>query len=272
MQNIISTIFSTFFKYLIIISILFIWLSDIIKNIYITITISFLIAIIIDIVYNALTKKKRNVISLSKKEKNEVKEISKQFLFTDKAKILNYFYGLLSQNHKSEIKNDYIIITKENERILIAMSFNCIYLNNEDIISTYNKCKNEKIVNSIILTNKFNEENTTLINMVSDIKITIYDIDSVYKNIISKYNTPPNFDIELSKIKKLGIKEITKHAFNKKLAKNYFLSGVLLLFASFFTKYKLYYTIMSTLLLFFSLICIFRNNNKATKINESNIL
>lgn len=272
MQNTLSTIFSSFFKYLIITSILFVWLSDIFNNAYITITISLILSIIIDILYNLATRKRKNTLQLSKDERKEIEDISKQFLFADRKNILNFFNSMFSQTYKSEIKNNYITITKDNKKIILSPIFNCTELNNENIISAYHICKSEGITEAIILTNRFSDENTKLINMVSDVKITIYDIESVYKNIICKYNNPPNFDIELSKVKALKFRDVTNHAFNKKLAKNYFLSGILLLFASVFTKFRLYYTIMSTLLLIFSLICIFKNDKKNKYVKNNTIL
>lgn len=268
MQNIVSVILTNFFKYSILILLSFTWLSDLIDNVYIRITISVIISVSLDMIYRLITKKKRNKEKLNNKQKKEIEKLGRCLLFSKQDFILNYLKSALEKKHTTTIKSDYIIITKDNSKTIIIPSLDTLILKNDTIINAYNICKNENINKVIILSQSTNEENQILANMISDVKITLYNITDLYKKVIEKCDIKPKFEIELTECKKTNFNDITKHAFNKKLAKNYILSGILLLFASFFTKYKLYYTIISSVLLIFALICIFKNDTKTINEND----
>lgn len=256
----ISTIISSFIRVALISLITFIWLNDIFKNSYLAITFSIIVSAVIEILLSLFYYKKDNKEKISKEENKEINKWKTQLQFMSNKQICD-IYSTNSNN----------IIVSEKDKILIKNGYDYIMpvfdksiLNCDDIASIYKYAKSINISKLHVHCLEYKNNLHDITQSISDINITLYDINYVYKNIIKN---SINFDRDFNNIivpKNINKVNYFEIIFNKKLIKNYVFSGILLLFASFFTKYSILYEITGTILIVFSLICILRKKKKIT--------
>ena len=159
---------------------------------------------------------------------------------------IDFFYNLTKQKHNAIKKNKYILIQHPTKNIILYPYF--IYRNfcADDLIDIYNKVKKLSVNRLIICTNNIENEVIKLANKLC-LEIFVLDGKDTYFELLKKYNYyPPELKFIENKNK---FKDLLSYALNKKRTKGYFISSILLLFSSFLVPYKLYYVIISTILL-----------------------
>ncbi len=252
----ISTLISSLTRIMLIWIISFVWLNDVIKNSYLAITFSILISVVIELLLSLLYYKKDNKEKLTKEEKQQINDWKTQLQFMSNKQICDIYksntdYEIIYQRNKILIKNGYKYITPIFDKSIIGY---------DDIVSIYKYAKSKNITELNIHCLEYDDNANQISRLISDINITLCDINYIYKNIIKNNDyTNRNFQKTIT-IKDSNRINYLDVVFNKKIVKNYIFSGILLLFASFFTKYSLLYEITGSILLIFSLICILRKN------------
>lgn len=238
-----------------------IWTRDLIKNSYVYITLSITLSIAIEFIITKITNKRTSNKNITKNDLKQIENIKLQLPFYSNEKAVLLLVELYGQTYEVIKKNDYIT-TKGDTTKLIYPAFSSQFLSITDLSKIY-KLSNELSINDIIIHCIDCEENVSnLTQQISNKNITIINVENMYYNIIKKLNIKVENEVKLVDNKMKSWKDFSNIVFNKKLTKNYILSGFLLLFASFFTKYTLIYEICGSLLIVLSLFSMFRKSSK----------
>lgn len=231
------------------------WTNNIIKNSYVSITISASISIAAEIIISIILAKKNKSHKRTEKEQKQIEKTKTILLLTPKQYVVDKIYDIYKAENDCEKYNGYILITDTDT--IIYPIFYKENVDTSDIANVYNTAKEHNIKNINILCIQSSQSAATLCQQISDKNITISDINSSYENIIKSNLEKFDFDIKLNEEKPHNLNFIKQAMFDKKLTKNYIFSGILLIFASFFTKYYVLYEIMGSVMILFSLVCLF---------------
>ena len=249
--------------------ILYVWLNRYIKiaflSLFICISISFLIFIVIFL----QNLKKYNKILVGKNESDFLKQCLHYFKY-EQTKTINLFIEKLL--NCSQISNN----------IFINNNY-AFYINLKHEVSSVDFLT----ANDYALENNFksklaficDKQSTSFKQCLSEspIKYLVFDFKDLFeimkvKNLFPIKNNfkKITFSDVLKNKKTILIESLSKQNFKK-----YFLSGLSLLFLSTFIPYSFYYILCGTILLFFSIICVFSKNKIQTKkdtVSLSNII
>lgn len=258
----ISIILTSLIRASLVFIISFVWLNDIIRNSYVSITVSIVVSMIVECIFLHFTKKKTAKI---KTNKNDEKTKNKWQTILSLQSQITACKTIMSMLEKYEIvdKKSYVIITTTSTLVYPVFYKNSIQ--NIDINTAYNISKIEGVQNIEILCISIEDSAQNLASKIDDKNITLYDIDKVYDKYIRPHNPPLPSDIKLSDEKTKTRYEYADIIFNKQLIKNYIFGGILLFFTSFFTKYAIIYEIMGTVMIIFALVSIIKNQGKNAK-------
>lgn len=261
MQTKLAFQLNNIFKYISIFCIIFIWSNYYYHNFLGCVIISvFLTSLICFILSNVFYTKQQKVLK-SNQEKQACDNTLNQLLFLNNTEIIDYFYLVLkNQDHNTTKQNDHIIF---KDRIIIPY-FN-YELDTDNFLKFYSEFRDKQQI--IFLSYKISSNLTSFIANFDLKNITFIYGPDVYTKIILPSNIKPQTIVLPTKPQKLTFLKICQHAFSKRNSRNYFLSGVLVMFSSLFYKYGLYYQIIGTLLFCFSLYSKF--NTRFNRPNQS---
>lgn len=167
---------------------------------------------------------------------------------------------------KSNSTNKFAFLKKKYSTILKCKKLNLKF--------TTEKLKTIKVFHIkkiIIVTNKFD---TNLQNIIDNLKIQtiVLDYKQTYTLLLKEYEFYPEITIIKPQKAKTTFKQILKTALNKNKTKNYLLSALFIFFASFFVSYRIYYLIITTLLIILALLSRFEfsfNKTQKTKLIDN---
>lgn len=126
------------------------------------------------------------------------------------------------------------------------------------------KVSYRQIKRLVILTNDYDKMIET--KNFFDFEVLILNASGTYEKLLSKYEFYPEIKYKSKPTVKSGIKTLTLGALNKKKTKGYLLSAIFVFFASFFVRFKIYYSLISSLLVMLAIFSYFNVNfNKDTK-------
>ncbi len=260
--------FDAFFRILIIFLACFVWCRYFINNIWLSLVVTIICTILIDLSINIIRNKKQKKKSVLKEEDEKIQQYINTFIFSEDSYSINFFYELAKLKHQAQKKSKFIEIFHTNKKIILFPYFIYRDFNTDDLVLIYNQIKKETSTRLVICTNKV-DSNTIKLAQKLPLEIYVLDGNQIYEKLLTKYNYFP----PLTKLKseaKLEFKDLISYALNKKRTKGYFIASVVLLLSSFFVPYKIYYVIMSTILLVLSLISF--SNPKYNKIENVEIL
>ena len=263
MQTKLAKLSDSVFKYLIFFLISFIWATTKTHNITICTISAVVISAILCFVTTKLFYVKQNKKTIKLNEENLIKNIATQLKFYTQPELINYFYSVISFSNPNTTKTKQYILV--NNHTYVIPVFNT-YLTAEDYFKIFNKYKNKSC---IILTNAISPSLKELLSELETINIKILTINDVYFKIIKPTNILPSEVIKQKSPQKIKFSKVLEFAFNKTNSKKYFLYGLLLMFLSFIYNYTIYYQIMGTILMLFSLFS--RFNKKFNSATETNI-
>jgi len=229
-SNIIFAIFATSI-------ITFIWINFYLRNIKLSMIYSLIFSlIIISIIYliKYFTQKKNIKVLNIEKNKSELKF---KLQFSKRKLVNNYILDLLKFNHAEQLSSNHFYNHKTNQDIFI-------YLNDNINSEIYNDSLSYNI---IIIT----LDNTNFQNEINEYTIEIINFNKLYDLSIQN-NIYPNFNITKAKPTKYKLNNILENVLTKHKSKKLFLIGITILISSLFTKYNIYYIIMSTILMLLS--------------------
>lgn len=258
-----STILTSIIRMSLIFLISLVWTNDITHNSYVSIIISIVVCVCIEVIIILISHKKNIKSTISKKEQIIKDDWQTILSLQSQTEVCNTITNLIKEKEIVN-KNSYVIIT--NTDTLIYPIFHKDAIQKVDVNIAYNISKIENIKNVKIFCNSIDDQSKLLISKIGDKNITICDMDTLYNEYIKPNSIPYPNNIELKHPKPKTSHEYLNIIFNKKLTKNYIFGGILILFASFFTKYSLLYEIMGTLMIICACICLIKKQDKGHKI------
>lgn len=243
------------FKFALLFMINIIWCLYFIKDVIFSLCVSIITSIILIILFNLLDKKKNKRSEKKLVETQHIEDIKNTFIYMPQNEIIDFFYKLASQKHKAVKTKKYVEIIN-GEKIILMPHFKMDSLTCDKLIEIYNNINKSNVKKIIILCNKYNNDiNLCLSNFLC--KTIILDNKQVYYELLKKYEFYPKVTIQNKPKVKNTFKQLLATMFNKKKTKNYLISAVFIIFASFFVLYKIYYLIIATILLIFCIVCQF---------------
>ena len=247
--NIFKT-FDVFFRLTVIILFNLVWCRYFIRNLPLSILATVIATTIIEIAVHFISKKQNKNKSQKQEFISDLEQYTNTFLFWSSTQVVTFFYNLAKTKYSVTKRTHFIQIEHPSSRIILYPYFMFKDLTCDDVIFVFNKVKNLCPIRIIICTNKVDSGAINIAEKLP-IEIVILDQKQTYKNLLKKYDFyPPK--TQLNKPQTKTLKQLLAYALNKKRTKGYFFTSVLMLFCSFIVPYKLYYVVMSSILLVLS--------------------
>ncbi len=262
----VSLILQSLLRAILIFSLTFIWVRYFIHALWLSILLSCLITMVLDIFIRFITKRRNNKSNMKIKEKEEAEN-----MFLSLATSSNYMTFFLNlskkENPNATKKKNYIILENPENKTLFYPFMSANELSKDDIAKIIILANKEKAGKIVITCGEINKEAFSFSKSLN-IPIILLDKFSTYNDLYKYYDIFPKITLTYQKSKKLAFKEMLAYSFNKSRTKGYFLSAIVLLISTFFIRMNIYYTIMASLLLIFALISFFNPyfNIKTSKI------
>lgn len=247
MQTKLSKISNIILKYFLLFAVCFLWLNYIRISNTLAFTISISVSIVVGYTIHLLQGLKTKRINVSKEENAKIENTSLQLMYGTKKQVLDFFYNTFKTKYTIKKHIDYITL---NDYDFFPI-YSTDTITQGDVLRAIKQSENEIIIacvsadQSAIKCAKLTSKNVVI--------LTQTDVYRVLKN----YDSFPNFNITKTAKKKLKFVDIKNSTFAKANAKGYIISSIIILFSSFFVRFNIYYTCISTLLLIFAGICLF---------------
>lgn len=230
-----SKILSTFFKYVLYISMFFIWIYYYNRNLILSVILSVILSLICDFIISIFVKKRNANAVIKNNEKKKIIEFSNQFLFSTTFQNINYFCDLFNNPNTKKFKTYFII----NETTFLPL-YQKFEIDENDILNIY-KSINVKTKNLVVLCKNYSTNALNLSKSIDNFNFVLLNENDVFFKFLKPLNAMLPKTINFKKTKKLKAKEILSIALNKHTAKGYFFSAFIILISSIFIRYKIYY-------------------------------
>jgi len=229
----------------------FAWVNFYIRSLWVTFVFSLIFTFACVFVLYYFLNKKNAKKELNLKEKDNINKNYYIFRLTPHCERLKLLKKVLEKFYSCELKHNILTYEKENKTHLVILATNLDTLTQNDLLSLLDEfldvktdvidivCNENKTINTDIFTNKKIE----IIN-----KSTLYNL---FK-LAEIYPEAKNLNLKSNKI---HLKDIILSMFTPRKAKSYFLCGLVLIFSSIILPYNVYYIIVGSMLLLFSVIC-----------------
>ena len=215
-------------------------------NSTLSLILSVTISLILGLMFFKIFKKKSGKNNLKKEEERQLKETLIRLSFMKKSNQLKLFERAFNKlNVKTEIINGRIRLPQFGAVIFLRFDFDCI--KKSEFIKFCNLLNGDEI--GVIFSADFSSEIKEF-SLNFDGKIKLFSGREVY-NLLKKASTLPEHEVYFFKEREK--KWDFSLLFNKKRAKNYFFFGVIFMLYSFIVPIKIYYVIVGSLFLIFSL-------------------
>ena len=233
--------------------ILYAWINFYIRNLWTTFILAIIFSsAIVYVIYYLINKKQEK----TQIKKDNIKEINLKFLAFKLSSIeekVTLIKSILSLKYDVTIKNNEIFYQDGENRHMLIFACEQSEINNNDILNLISKHNKKGINNLDIVCDTFSSNINT--NILKNLKVNLIDKTKLYDEFFQKSNLYPNSENLDSKITKLSFVEILKNMFIPRRAKSYFFCGLILIFSAIILPYFIYYLIMGTILLIFSVLC-----------------
>ena len=249
-----AIILDNFFITITLFVVLFLWINKYLKNAVLTFIICILLSFFI---YFALFKhslKKFNILFLKNKELKFAEKCFNSLLFSDSKSTIDYFEKLLNAKciEKNIYKNDYSFFYVNVKSTLSSFDFikaNEFYLESKSDLPLCFLCQNHDTAFSELIAG-------------SAVHYDVYPSNEVYLLMKSQNYYPVLKEEKPNKFAKLKLaKNKALGSLSRKHFKSFFLSGQSLILISIFFPFSSHYLFFGTLLLIFSIVCLFRKTS-----------
>lgn len=224
--------------------IFFAWTRFIFKSTFPALITTLSVIVAINIFKSLFSSLKNNKTTLSKTKQKEIDNLSNYLLSLTNDESIEFVQNLYSDKKIINIKAHQIIF---EQNYGITFSF-------EDAQIKYSKTLQlvkEAIINNVktlgILCIKCDYKDKLLLENLKNINVNIIEIGTIHNKCKQNNIVIPNY-FEQNPTKKIKFKQLFDISLDKKKAKNYFFSGLLVFFCSAIVKYNIYYVIMSSIL------------------------
>ena len=213
----------------------------------ITVGISFIIFLV--------TAPKARKAGISGAEKQHMKEVINQFMYSENNRNIEYFYNIIKNEYPSALLPGCIITENDRMKTLIFTRFTFSSASPDDIREAVIECRRYNVARAVIFCNSYSLKAKEISSEIEGFEIILMDAANTYR-FIKEFNMYPVIEIKTAKKTHRAIKVLYKTAFSRAKVKAYLFGAVIMLLGSFFVRYNLYYLISATVFLFFALICL----------------
>ncbi len=259
-----SLVFGLFFKLLLLFLFVLIWVRYFVDSLIYSIIISAIITATIDLVSRFFLGKRKKKKDLLSKEK---KDAEAMFLSLAMEKEAIPFLSTVIKKKEAVTPHKTYITFKDNDKkvvLLPILSLSPTTIN--DIAQSLKNVRKEKCDKILILGGEYSKDCYNFIN-IFDEEIILLDKYQTYKQLYQKFNTYPKI-IKQKPSSKQTWRDLLTISFNPARSKSYLFSALALLFCSLFTRNTLYYSIVASILLLFSIISLSNPFSVETKIKH----
>ena len=244
----VNFIFSKILRILLIFLLFFIWIRYYEDSLLWSVIYTTVLTFIFDFLLTFFTKKKDLKASMKKGEISKAEGYCNNFIFNGNAVAVDFYFELLGQNFTATKKTNYIIFESNGEKNVLFPYYKYDKMTIQDLVFVYEKVKKLSVNKIIICTNDVDQKTKELVSKLP-IKFIILNKYETYENIMKKYDFFPNSILNIDDSTKLTFKNFLAYSFNKKRAKGYIFSSIILLISSLFVKSTIYYLVFSSILL-----------------------
>lgn len=247
----------------------FLWVRYYEHNVWLIVMFSSIATFVICSLVHLISSYKKRKNKIASDENKKISNLTSHFMFQTKLDTIKDFEKTLSTRSLSYKKIANFLIYND---VLIYPIFYKIKVDSDSLLSIILELKSKKIVPKtlVICGQTFTADAKNLCDKFTEYNISLFDSKATYQTFFK----PINFEINAvsSSPKKKKRKEkfwnLVCVAFNRQRFKGYFMSSIVLLIASYFMRYSLYYLITSSVLILFALFSYF---NKPFNPKQKNI-
>lgn len=252
-----SSIFSIFFRLLVIFFVIFIWIRYFVESLILSVFLSVGATFLIDFFIHFILNKKKYISNLKNEEIIKIEQIKNTFILWQESKTTTFFLKMFQNEFDVKKESKFLILKKEEQTIAIKTQFMYRNFCVDDLIDFVSKTKKYNPSKLIICSSEFDKDCFS-ISKNFDIEIILLDAEQTYINFLKKYDCFPSPLVKFN-IPNTGttFKSLFSNAISRSKTKGYLFASVLLLLSSFIIKFNFYYAIMSSLLLILSVISFF---------------
>lgn len=232
-----------------------IWLSYFIKNFWLMVSISLILAIITTIFLSNKYKQKKIKDEVSKKDKEQIENIKHYLMFSNKKEVSSFLKKAINTNLYQSKTYDYLIDKKEN--IIYVPMHHKEQINIDDIAQICHVYK-DKYIKIIICCNNYCDNIHTILNKHNLTNcISVLTIDNMYLSFIkgNTYLIPNTYNFTKSK-EKHTFKEFCKIITSQNLWKRYIFYAFLMLSFNILNKEKIYFNIFACVFFIMAIACL----------------
>jgi len=251
----ISLILQEILKAILLFLFYYVWLRYFTRKFWLSIVLSIVLALATYFLFFFIRRRKNNKTGLKLKEKTDAENMFLSLACADSP--IDFFIKLASKKHKNiERYKQYLTISYPDEKAKTILWFENSFdsLNTTKTLNIYNKIKKHKATKIVICCKETNDKNLhSFLSSFSE-KFLILDAYQTYEKLYKYYDYFPEITRKYSTEKKVVFKDFLAYSFNKKRAKGYLFSALILILSSLFLRMTIYYCIFSSLLVVFALI------------------
>lgn len=257
-----TPIFQSFFKIVLIFLLCFVWTRYFVRSLISAVIISAVLTFFIDLVTRVLFSKHIEKQKMQDKEKQEASDMFFSMVLSENP--MSFLSKIYKEKDDFTKHKQYLTFKEENSKILVFpfLLFKEITVN--EIAQVIKIAKKENAEKIIILGESFSKECFSFAGNFTE-EISLFDKFETYTHIYKKHNCFPTITKKIEEKKKFSCKELLAYSFERKRAKGYLFSALALLFCSLFVKATLYYSIVASTLLIFSLLSLSNPFSKFSK-------
>lgn len=247
----ITPLFQVFFKIILIFLLCFVWVRYFVRSLVSAVTISAILTFVIDLFLKIIFSKRIEKQKLKEKELKDAQDIFFSMAVADKP--LSFFEKVYKDKNELSFHKHFFSYIEDEKKVVVFPIWTFKEVSVDEITQVVKSTKKEKPDKIIILGDSFSKESFSFVKNFT-VEILLYDKFETYNNIYKKNQLFPQITKKEQEKKKLSFKELLVYSFDRKRAKGYLFSALALLFSSLFVSATLYYSIVASCLLVFSLI------------------
>ena len=234
----------------------FTWSRFLTKNI----ALSFLLGLICTAIFIFFTKfaskTKKNKLNISKSLQKDIDSYLLTLLSNSCEQNINFFSNAIKSEETNVLKEQNLIIYNYN--YCLCPMFEQSNLTQTSAIKQIRIAIEKKLEKITFICFEIDEKTKLFLKQIKNIEVEIIDKNNIYSKFFVMYQVYPSIIFETKPQKKLKFKQIINLSFCKSRSKNYFFSGLFILFCSMFVRLNFYYVFLSYLLFLFAIISLTR--------------
>ncbi len=234
-----------------------VWLSYFLKNLWLIISISAIITILVILIITKKNHKKNLKDECSKKDKEEIEKLKYYLMFSNKKNSTNLLKAVLKNNLETNRSNT-ILIDKNSASVHIPMFYKS-EITTDDISSICHEYRDKYSKIYIYCIDKnIDVEKVLDVYLLSEY-IEVVTVNALYMSYIKQnIDIMQSINIPSKQKKNYHIREVLHQITSPNNWNKYAIYGIIMLTFNMFNKSKIYFSIFATAFLILSIICIYK--------------